>query len=102
MIFFGFQNFALNELTIGDSKTLLVGYTRFKHDSKFIEEMLFCKSLKTTTTARGIHAVVKEYFTENGIPISYLVSVTADVASAMMGKRNKVPKLKKTTIQAGW
>ena len=87
---------ALDKLTVQDSEPLLLlGYTRFKQDSKFAEGMLFCESLKTTTTSLDIHAVVKQYFTENSIPISNLISVAADGAPAMMGRHNGVLKLLK-------
>ena len=42
---------ALDELTVRYSEALLLGYTSFKQDSKFVEEMLFCESLKATTTS---------------------------------------------------
>ncbi|XP_076817976.1 SCAN domain-containing protein 3-like [Clavelina lepadiformis] len=86
---------ALDESTVRDSEALLLGYARFKHDSNFAEEMLFCKSLKTTITARDIYAVVQEYFTENGIPIKNLISTAADGAPAMMGRHKGVLKLLK-------
>ena len=57
--------------------------------------MLFCKSLKTTTTAQDIYAVVKEYFNESGILITNLISTTTDGAPALMGRHNGVLKLLK-------
>ena len=57
--------------------------------------MIFCQSLETTTTAQDIYDVVKQYFTENDIPISNIMSVAADGAPAMMGKHKGVLKLLK-------
>ena len=57
--------------------------------------MLFRESLKTTTTARDIYAVVKQHFIENDIPISNLFSEAADGAPAMMGKHNRALTLLK-------
>ena len=57
--------------------------------------MLFCKSLKTTTTALGIFTVAKDYLSEKNIPISNIVSTAADGAPTMMGRRNGVLKLLK-------
>ena len=37
---------AFDESTVRVGKALLLGCTRFKHASNFVEEMLFCKSLK--------------------------------------------------------
>ena len=53
--------------------------------------MRFCESLKTTITSRDIHAVVKQYFTENSI----LSFVAADGAPAIIGKYNEILKLLK-------
>ena len=86
---------ALDESTVRDSEALLLSYVRFKQGSEFVEEILFCESLKATTTARDICAVVKQYFIENSIPISNLISVAADGAPAMMGRHNGVLKLLK-------
>ena len=36
---------ALDESTVRDSETLLLGYTRFKQDSKFVEEIFFLRIL---------------------------------------------------------
>ena len=86
---------ALDESTVRDSEALLLSYVRFKQGSEFVEEIHFCESLKTITTARDIYAVVKQYFIENSIPISNLISVAADGAPAMMGRHNGVLKLLK-------
>ena len=85
----------LDESIFRDSEALLLGYTRFKQDSKSVEEMLFCESLKTTTTSRDIYAVVKQCFAENSITISNLISVAADGASVMKGRHNGILKLLK-------
>ena len=86
---------ALDESTVRNSEALLLGYARFKYDFKFVEEMIFCQSLETATTAQDIYDVVKRYFTENDIPISNIMSVDADGAPAMMGKHKGVLKLLK-------
>ena len=57
--------------------------------------MLFYKSMETTTTARDIYTVVKQYFNECGNPITNLISTIADGALALMGKHNGVLKLLK-------
>ena len=51
--------------------------------------------MKTTTTSRDIYAVVKQYFTENSIPISNVISVAADGAPVMKGRHNGILKLLK-------
>ena len=84
---------ALDESTVHDSEAFLLAYARFQHNNEFVEVMLFCKSLKTTTTALGIYTVVKDYLSEKNIPISNLVSTAADGAPTLMGHRNGVLKL---------
>ena len=42
------------ESTIRDSQALLMAYVRFNENGEFPEEILFCESLETTTTAFGI------------------------------------------------
>ena len=86
---------ALDESTVRDSEALLLPYARFQHNNKFVEEMLFCKSPKTTTTALDIYTVVKDYLSEINIPISNIMSTAADGAPTMMGRRNGVLKLLK-------
>ena len=46
---------ALDESTVRDNEVLLLAYTRFQHNNEFVEEMPFCKSLKTTTTGWTLH-----------------------------------------------
>ena len=47
------------------------------------------------TTARNIYAAVKEYFTENGIPISNLISDAFASDHAIMGRHYAVLKVLK-------
>ena len=81
---------ALDESTVRDCEALLLAYARFQHE--FVEEMLFCKSLKTTTTVMDIYTMVKDYLSEKNIPISNIVSTAADGAPTMMDRRNVVLK----------
>ena len=58
------------------------------------EEMLFMKKL-INTQSDTMHAAVYDYLHENGIPLSNLLKIATDGASAMTGKRNGfVAKLK--------
>ena len=43
---------ALDETTVCNNEALLLAYVRFQYDLQFMEEMLFCESLQTTTTAK--------------------------------------------------
>ena len=86
---------ALDETTVCNSETLLLAYVRFQYDSQFMEEMLFCESLQTITTAKDIYNVVKKFMIDNEIPFNNLISVAADGAPNMMGRKKEVLKLLK-------
>jgi len=60
-----------------------------------MEEMLFCESLQTTTTAKDIYNVVKQFMTDNDIPLINFISIAADGAPNMMGRNKGVLKLLK-------
>ena len=57
--------------------------------------MLFCNSLKTTFATWDVYAIIEQCFTENGIPITNLISNTAGGAPVLMGKQNGIFKLMK-------
>ena len=86
---------AFDESTIRDSEAILLAYARFIHNSKFMEEMMFCESLTTKTTARDIYNLVKKYLIDNHIPTTNLVSTAADGAPTMMGRHKGLLKLLK-------
>ena len=86
---------ALDETTVLRCKALLLTYVRFEHNSQLMEEMLFCESFKDTTTAKDIYNLVINFFAKNDIPLNNIVSVAADGAPSMMGKRNGFLKLLK-------
>ena len=88
----------LDETTVKRSHALLMAYVRFQHDGKFVEEMLFCQELKSTTRAKDILEVVLNFFNENDIPLQNMISIAADGAPAMMGKNNGFFKLMKDRI----
>lgn len=89
---------ALDESTVRDSEALLLSYVRFVRESAFAEEMFFCASLKTTTTAADIFAVIKMKLDQYKIPMSNIMSTAADGAPAMMGRRAGVLKLMKDEV----
>lgn len=85
----------MDESTIRDSESLLLAYVRFIDDENLQEEMLFCESLETTTTAKDIYKTLKSYLERNNIPFCNIVSCTADGAPAMMGNQTGCLKLMK-------
>ena len=51
----------LGESTVRDSEALLMAYVRYVDNGEFIEDMLFCKALETTTIAIDIYKKLKTY-----------------------------------------
>ena len=90
------QKFSLqiDECTVRKSEALLLGYVRYIDKEKF-QEMLFCQSLETTTRGVDIYNKVSNYFDDNEIPKTNIVSCAADGAPAMMGKNTGCLKLLK-------
>ena len=66
----------------------LMVYVRFVGSATIEEEMLFCKSLETTTKAEDVFRVVDAYFHKNGMKWEKLVGVCTDGAAAMLGCRS--------------
>ena len=69
-----------------------MAYARFLHNSKLMEEMMFCESLTTTTTLQDIYNVVKKFLSDNDIPITNIVSTVVDGTPTMMGRNKGVLK----------
>jgi hypothetical protein len=59
-------------------------------------EVLLCKPLETTTTARDVFKVVSNFFEEHGIEWKNLCAVCTDGAPAMLGCRSGFQALIKT------
>ena len=91
------QTFSLqiDECTVRKSEALLLAYVRYIDQEKFQEEMLFCQSLETTTRGVDIYDKVSNYFDDNEIPKTNIVSCAANGAPAMMGKNTGCLKLLK-------
>ncbi|GFT07388.1 protein ZBED8 [Trichonephila clavipes] len=76
----------LNKSTLPGNESLLLAYVRFIMDEKHHEEMLFARTLTTDTKDKSILNVLKEYFIENSIPLSNIISVATDGAPTMAGR----------------
>jgi len=70
----------LDENTVNGSEAILLAYVRYFEDQQFKEEMLFCESLETTTTALDIYQTFKSFLDSHGIPMTSIVSCAADGA----------------------
>ncbi|GFV78512.1 SCAN domain-containing protein 3 [Trichonephila clavipes] len=76
----------LDKSTLPGNESLLLASVRFIMDQEHQEEMLFAKTLPTNTKGESIFNVLKEYFVENSIPLSNIISVATDGALAMVGR----------------
>ncbi|KAG0439029.1 SCAN domain-containing protein 3 [Dictyocoela muelleri] len=85
----------MDESTLRGSEAVLIVYVRYIDKGEFFEEMLFCKSLESTTTAKDIFKKLKDYLEVNNIPIMNISSCVSDGAPNMMGKNNGCLKLMK-------
>lgn len=85
----------MDESTFRDSDSILMAYVRYIDEGDFAEEILFCKSLETTTTAKDVYNKLKTYLDENKIPLTNIASCAADGAPNMMGKKNGCLKMMK-------
>ncbi|GFS97807.1 protein ZBED8 [Trichonephila clavipes] len=75
----------LDKSTLPGNESLLLAYVHFIMDQEHHEEMLFARTLTTDTKGESIFNVLKEYFIENSIPLSNIISVATDGAPAMVG-----------------
>ncbi len=85
----------MDESTVRDSEALLMAYVRYIDNEEFVEDMLFCESLESTTTAIDIYSKLKKYLDENQISMENITSCAADGAPVMMGKKKGCLKLMK-------
>jgi hypothetical protein len=77
----------LDESTDIASCSQLMVFVRYCYNERIKEEFLFCKPLKTTTTATDIMEMVSLFFDEFNFDWKNLVGITTDGAPAMLGSR---------------
>ncbi|XP_067135806.1 protein FAM200C-like [Centruroides vittatus] len=85
----------MDESTLRDSEAVLITYVRYIEKGEFAEEVLFCKSLESTTTFKDIYSKLKYYLDVNNIPMENITSCAVDDAPNIMGKKNGCLKLMK-------
>ncbi|XP_067124482.1 protein FAM200A-like [Centruroides vittatus] len=76
----------MDESTLRDSEAVLITCVRYIEKGEFAEEMLFWKSLESTTTSKDIYSKLKNHLDVNNIPMKNITSCAADGAPNMMGK----------------
>ncbi|GFU74207.1 SCAN domain-containing protein 3 [Trichonephila clavipes] len=78
----------MDESTFRDSEAVLITYVIYIVKGHFIEEILFCKRLESTTTLEDIFNKLKNYSDVNDIPMKNITSCAADGAPNIIGKKN--------------
>ena len=68
----------LDESAFCGSEVLLLAYVRYIENDDLQGEILFCKAFETTTTSTDIYNIVTDYFAENDIPLTLILSCGAD------------------------
>ncbi|KAH1009084.1 hypothetical protein HUJ04_001502 [Dendroctonus ponderosae] len=76
----------LDESTLPGNEALLLAYVRFVMDEEIHKELLFAKTLKSCTKGESVFNVLSDFFTEESIPFTNIISVAADGAPAMFGR----------------
>ena len=89
---------SLDESTVRDSKALVLAFARCAWNRVFVEEMLFCESMKATTKAQDIFETVMRKLNDKNIPLQNIVSVAGGGAPAMTGRRSGLIQLLKSKV----
>jgi hypothetical protein len=76
----------LDETTDIANLAELMVYCRYREMDQIREEMLFCKTLETTTTGRDIFQLLDQYFQDKNLLWENCVSICTDGAPSMTGK----------------
>ena len=60
---------------------------RYVKNKEIEESFLFCQSLKTTSKAKDVFDMIKDFFTKHQLHLDRIGSVCTDGAPAMLGNR---------------
>ncbi|XP_028314934.1 zinc finger BED domain-containing protein 5 [Gouania willdenowi] len=70
----------------------LLAFVRYEHNGEIHEEFLFCKPLRSNTTAEAVFEVMNEFMVANEIEWGKCVGLSTDGARAMVGRLSGVVK----------
>ena len=88
----------IDESTLSNNESLLLGYVRFVHNMQAQEEMLFAISLPADTRATTVFNAVERFYEEKEIPMQNILQCATDGAAAMVGKHRGFIALMKKKI----
>ena len=94
----------LDESTDVSNCSQLIAVVRYVKNKKIEESFLFCQSLETTTKAKDVFDMIKEFFMKHQLHLDKIGSIYTDGAPAMLGNRSgfaallrkEIPSLKIT------
>ena len=77
----------LDETTDVRNQAQLMVYCRYRGDEDFVEELLFCSPLETTTKGLDVFNMVDDFFRKQDVQLSWrdCVGVSTDGAPSMLG-----------------
>ena len=89
----------IDEFTLNNNESLLLGYVQFIHNMKAQEEMLFAINLPADTRATTVLNAMERFYEEKEIPMQNVLQCATDGAAAMVGKhRGFIPLMKKKML----
>ena len=89
----------IDEFTLSNNESLLLGYVRFIHNMQAQEEMLFAISLPADTRATTVFNAVERFCEEKEISMQNILQCATDGAAAMVGKHRGFIALMKEKIR---
>jgi hypothetical protein len=93
----------VDESTDVSDNANLMCFVRYDLGNTSHEELLFCKSLPTRTTAEELFNLINRYIIENGIEWKKCVGLSSDGARAMSGIRTGLfPRVKAVAPECVW
>ena len=75
----------IDESTMPNNESLLLGYVRYVDNGSCVEELLFARKLVTNKTGLAIFRVVEGFFKEKDIPLTNIIACATDGEPAMVG-----------------
>ena len=83
-----YYSLQLDESTDVSNNANLLAFIRYEFDNKIQEDLLFCQSLPTRTTAEAMFNSLNHFITKNGMEWSKCIGISTDGARAVSGRIN--------------
>ena len=76
----------------------LIAVVRYVKNKKIEESFLFCQSLETTTKAKDVFDMIKEFFMKHQLHLDKIGSIYTDGTPAILGNRSEFAALLRKEI----